>query len=118
MGSYLVFLCAPVSVFAVPGSSPLTGYASGRDGLWNLPFLCFGPSLVSEWSFGLSSVMRTSFCSLPLCAFVCFFLLLVFWEPEQLSLTDEIVILVLDNQSSFWGNLSWTDFTVGKQGEC
>ena len=101
MGSYLVFLCAPVSVFAVPGSSPLTGYASGRDGLWNLPFLCFGPSLVSEWSFGLSSVMRTSFCSLPLCAFVCFFLLLFFWEPEQLSLTDEIVILVLDNQSSF-----------------
>ena len=117
-GSPPVTLCALVSVFVVPGSSLLTGSASGRDGLWNLPFpltlvrpWCPGSPVGFPVSRGLPSVL--SFC-VPLCVF--FFLLLFFWEPEQLSLTDEIAILVLDNQSSFLGKSFMDGFYRRKTG--
>ena len=42
--------------------------------------------------------------------------LLFFWEPEQLSLTDEIAILVLDNRSSFLGKSFMDGFYRRKTG--
>ena len=44
------------------------------------------------------------------------FFLLFFWEHEQLSPTDEILILDLDIRSSFWGNLFIDGFYRRKTG--
>ena len=107
-----LLLCGFVSCFLVcPGVCVCCS--------WQLAFnwICFGPWWALEFAFplfwsvlGVRVVLWAFQCNadfLLFSPFVClcvfFFVLLVFWEPEQLSLTDEIVILVLDNQSSFLG---------------
>ena len=47
---------------------------------------------------------------------LCLFFLLFFREQEQLSPTDEILILDLDIRSSFWGNLFIDGFYRRKTG--